>query len=123
MSDFGSSARSALRDRLVLTGGALALTVFALHVVLLVWKLPEIIADRSVIALHYNIFFGVDRVGEWKRMLIIPVFGALSIGLGFFFGLIWYGRSSFLSQVLFFSAAAMNILFLAASVFILLANL
>ena len=57
MSDLGSSARSALRDRRILVGVIMTLTVLVIHVLLLAWKIPEIVSDRSVIALHYNIFF------------------------------------------------------------------
>jgi hypothetical protein len=46
---------------------------------LVFWKIFPIRGARDIFALHYNIYFGIDLIGEWYRIFAIggiAVFGA-----------------------------------------------
>jgi len=69
-------------------------TVFAIIFHLAIWlliflKIMPISRDLEFLSLHYNIYFGVDLVGPWYDVFIIPVLGLvfmlLNIFLIFFF--------------------------------------
>ncbi|OGY85434.1 MAG: hypothetical protein A2233_02455 [Candidatus Kerfeldbacteria bacterium RIFOXYA2_FULL_38_24] len=36
---------------------------------LLLWKIPY---TEEVVFLHYNIFYGVDLVGNWRQLFLVP---------------------------------------------------
>lgn len=48
---------------------------------LLFWKLPP--TDNQVF-LHYNTYFGVDKAGPWRQLLLIPISGTVIVALNAF---------------------------------------
>jgi len=40
---------------------------------LIFWKIWPIRDARSVFALHYNIYFGIDLIGQWWKIFLPPV--------------------------------------------------
>lgn len=56
-----------------------SLTVFAALVNAAIWVLlrrtPE--PQEELVPIHYNIYFGIDLVGEWKHLYALPVAGAV----------------------------------------------
>lgn len=70
------------------------------------------------IFLHYNIIFGVDLVGDWWKILNMPLGGLLVLSVNYFLSLVFYRSDRFLSRLLGFWTLLIHI-FLAVSVFLL----
>ena len=61
------------------------------------WPLRE---TRDILPLHYNIYFGIDFVGEWYKIFIIPTAGAFFIMINFLIADIVYLRDKVVSYFL-----------------------
>ena len=73
------------------------------------------------IFLHYNILFGVDLVGDWTKILILPIGGLIIILINYSLGLFFYKKEKMISIILGLTALSVQI-FLAVSLN-LIANL
>jgi len=86
-----------------------------LNVFIWIYLLIAIKFTVEPIPLHYNIYYGIDLIGNWYKIFYIPFFGLLIIFINFIFSSIIYGRekiiSYFLTAITIFSQA---ILLLAA---------
>lgn len=52
------------------------------------WKLIPAGMRASVLTLHYNVYLGIDEVGPWRWIFIVPsmMFGVLMVNTVFAFG-------------------------------------
>jgi len=57
---------------------ALSIVILALTFILPLWRILPFASQTPYIALHYNIYMGVDRFGPVYQILFIPF-----LGLGF----------------------------------------
>jgi len=64
------------------------------------WLLWQIGPVSEPIFLHYNILFGVDYIGEWWRVLFLPLIGLIILLVNGILGWILYGKDKFLAQFL-----------------------
>ncbi len=44
------------------------------------------------IILHYNVYFGVDMIGDWKRVFLLPLIGLFLYILNSFLSLFFYEK-------------------------------
>ena len=51
-------------------GAAPLINIFGFALVF--WKIFPIRNARSVFALHYNIYFGIDLIGAWWKFFLVP---------------------------------------------------
>ncbi len=65
-----------------------------------IWLLWQISPTSEPIFLHYNILFGVDYIGEWWRVLYLPLIGFIIWLINNILGWVLYGRDKFLAQLL-----------------------
>jgi hypothetical protein len=84
----------------VLFGVGLALNI-AIWVVLL-WNIRP---QEELIFLHYSILFGVDLIGEWWKVLYVPIGGLVILLLNLFIGWFLFQKDKFANYVLLFIAA------------------
>ena len=100
----------------------LSLLFLLLAVVLPLWRLTPVAQESPFIALHYNIYLGVDRFGPFWQLFLIPALGLGTIVLN----LLVQARSRRRNKVLvhIFTYATPLILFvlLAAMSLIVLVN-
>jgi|SaaInlStandDraft_4_1057021.scaffolds.fasta_scaffold128846_1 hypothetical protein len=68
--------------------------------------------------LHYNIYFGIDLIGEWYRIYIIPLTGLIIILVNYLAGAIMYSSKKVLSYLVVIFAIPVN-LFLALAAILL----
>lgn len=68
--------------------------------------------------LHYNIYFGIDLIGEWYRIYIIPLTGFVVILVNYLAGAIIYSSKRVLSYLVVIFAIPVN-LFLALAAILL----
>jgi hypothetical protein len=65
------------------------------------WHLiSNIQSDAGQIFLHYNIIFGVDLVGAWWKIYLIPLLGMAVILLNYFFSWMYYSVDKFLARLM-----------------------
>ena len=66
----------------------------------------------AVIPLHSTIYFGIDRIGPWYQLLLLPGFGAATVLLNFLFGATQYRSFRALTYVLVWFTSVLQLLLL-----------
>jgi len=56
--------------------------------------------SENILPLHYNIYFGIDFVGEWKKVFVIPMVGIFFITINFLIADIIYLRDKIIGYFL-----------------------
>ena len=87
----------------------LASSSLVLNVGIWVWILSEIPKTGDQIVLHYNIIFGVDRVGTFQELLLIPSLGLGILVVNYILGWLAFKYDSFMPVLLNFSALLANV--------------
>lgn len=64
----------------------------------------------ETIFLHYNVLFGVDLVGSWWRILLLPIVGLVIAAGNGVVGWLSYQYDTFFSTVLWATAAYVQII-------------
>ncbi|MEA2064747.1 MAG: hypothetical protein U9O66_00425 [Patescibacteria group bacterium] len=77
---------------------------------------------ESLIYLHYNIYFGVDFIGAWYKIFIIPIFGLIILLINYFISIRIYLNNKFASYILAGSALFAQFILLFASIAIIWIN-
>ena len=77
----------------------------------------ELGSGRDILFLHYNIIFGVDLVGEWWRMLFLPLGGLVIFLVNYSLALLFYNTDKTAARILAVFAAVFA-LFVAWAVYL-----
>lgn len=101
----------------------LAFFFLALDIALPIWRIVPLAESRPYIPLHYNIYLGVDRLGSWYQIFVIP-----AIGLGLFlFHLVLqtiaFRKEKLLAVMVAIATVVLEFLLLVAMALIVLLNL
>ncbi len=64
------------------------------------YLIANIHPEAGQIFLHYNIIFGVDLVGSWWKIYLIPLAGVAVALLNYFFSLMFYSVDKFLARLM-----------------------
>jgi hypothetical protein len=94
----------------------------ALNLVNWVWLLWKIRPQVDPIFLHYNILFGVDYVGEWWRILFLPLAGLLIFLINGTIAWIIFSKNKFAAELLNFAALLCQIFLLVAGALLVFLN-
>ncbi|MFA6131243.1 MAG: hypothetical protein WC730_03215 [Patescibacteria group bacterium] len=109
-------------ERLVKVSLGVAFACFLLSLGFIFWRLwPEMMAEPSV-PLHYNIHFGVDRVGSWWMIFSGPVAQMTIIFLNFCLAVGIWKRDRVLSLFLVGASTIAGIFIFIATLFLVLIN-
>lgn len=86
-----------------------ALIALVFQAAMLVYGAIYVRATTDSVFLHYNVVFGVDLIGEWWKVLHIPLSALIIFIINF--GLSWwvYGQDNTLGRFLTFVAAFLSI--------------
>lgn len=76
----------------------------------------------DLLPLHYNIYFGIDFVGKWYKIFVMPLLGIFFILVNFILADIIYLRDRIVSYFLLGASAFIQILLLLASYMIVVIN-
>lgn len=87
------------------------------------WRFPPLSVTGDIIPLHYNIYFGVDAIGPWWRILMIPGFATLTFLLNLLVMATKKKDDVALAMLLLITSLLVAALSDVALIFILLANL
>ena len=90
---------------------------------LLVWRVVPVIYKKTAVPLHYNIHIGVDDVGPWWRIFTVPAIGLIFILLNLILARFMWSRDPMLAHVAAASTVLIELILLAATVFIILNSL
>jgi len=64
------------------------------------WILFRLGPQDELIFLHYNILFGVDLIGEWQKILFLPLVGLCIFIINTVLGWVVFRRDSFAAYTL-----------------------
>jgi hypothetical protein len=94
----------------------------AINIFMWLWLFLRIGPQTGPIFLHYNILFGVDMIGEWWRILYIPI-TALSIFIvNFILGWVFFNKDKFVAYILNFIALLCQVFLLVATFLLVFLN-
>lgn len=75
------------------------------------------------IVLHYNVYFGVDLIGDWWQVYSFPTIGLIILALNMSLGLFFYRRKErIISHVLLLGACLVEVCVAIATASIILIN-
>jgi hypothetical protein len=77
----------------------------------------------GIIPLHYNLYFGIDVFGPWYSVFAMPAMALIALVINGGIGYVLYQRERVLTYFLMVIAAVVNVIALAASVFVVLLNI
>lgn len=99
---------------------------------LLIWlgtvALPSIrvvplIYGKTAVPLHYNIHIGVDTIGPWWQIYVVPAVGLLIMLVNFFLARFMWTRDPMLARVAGVCTVALQLVLLTAMIFIVYLSL
>ena len=112
--------RSYFRDRWILTsflaGGALQFFQWW-------YTISRIRPTGEQLFLHYNILFGVDLIGEWWKIYLIPLFSLIILLVNFGLSYFCYQQNRFISRFLVVLTLFYEVLILVGSTLIIGLNI
>lgn len=75
------------------------------------------------IVLHYNVYFGVDDIGDWRRSFMLPAIGLVIFLANSFLALFFYkNKERIASYILLSSAFMAQLCLIIASISVILIN-
>lgn len=75
------------------------------------------------IVLHYNVYFGVDLIGDWWQVYSFPTVGLIILGLNMSLGLFFYRRKErIISHILLLGACLAQVFVAIAMASVILIN-
>ena len=86
------------------------------------WRLMPLASEVPFIALHYNIYLGVDRFGSVYQIFIIPILGLFFLLLNLTIEIVSFRRQKILSLFFALSTSLLQLILLIAMVLIILIN-
>jgi len=92
------------------------LFIFVLNIIinLLIWifLIWQIKPTNEPIPLSYNIYFGIDYLGDWQNIFLGPLIGLIIIFLNYFLAYLIFLKNKFLSYWLIFTSLIIQIFIL-----------
>ena len=90
---------------------------------LIAFKFIPLVEVGQPIPLHYNIYFGIDFIGDWYKLLFIPLLGIFFIITNFILSDIVYLRDKVISYFLLGANVFTQLILLIGTYMIILINL
>lgn len=112
--------RSYVRDRWIMLPGLIGICLQLFH-----WwyVISKINPTTEQLFLHYNILFGVDLIGEWWKIYLIPLFASIIFIVNFSLSYFFYQQNRFISKFLSVLTIFYEVLILIASLLIISLNI
>lgn len=108
------------KNRFVLANLLLALSLNILHWYLLFKGMP---GERDLVPLHYSIYFGIDLLGPWYKIFVLPVLGVVFFLVNSILGFLLYHLERILSYLLVVASVLVQVFLLVNGVLLVLINL
>ncbi|EKD49344.1 MAG: hypothetical protein ACD_63C00176G0002 [uncultured bacterium] len=94
-----------------------------LNIVFWIFLGIKVSPSEELISLHYNVIFGIDVVGEWYKIFVLPGIGLAVIAANFFLAYLIARRELLASYLLGFVALVVQIVLLVGGLLIWYANI
>ena len=103
------------------------ISIIFLGVNLSIWLIAYLLfyylkAEREI-ALHYNIYFGIDLIGSRWQLFYLPIVGAIIIIFNILIALLTYNKNQFIIKVLAVSTLLVQLFILLSIISIAYINL
>lgn len=108
------------KDRILSTGFVSALLLNGVSWALLIWQTEDL---YSLKALHYNIYFGIDWLGPWYQVFIVPLTALVFLAIDYYLSWFYYEQYRLLSYLFAAAGTFVQLLCLIASSLIVWINL
>lgn len=95
---------------------------FLLNLATWFWLLLQIKPQTDPIFLHYNILFGVDYIGEWWKVLYLPIAGLFIFLVNGILGWVLFSKDKFATQLLNFMSVLCQVFILIAAALLVFLN-
>ncbi|OGH94976.1 MAG: hypothetical protein A2538_04785 [Candidatus Magasanikbacteria bacterium RIFOXYD2_FULL_41_14] len=86
-----------LQDHFI--GRLLGLAVF-IQIFMWWYILSSVHPGGEQVFLHYNIVFGIDLIGNWQKLLYLPLGGLLILLVNYLVSWLFYSQDKFLARLL-----------------------
>lgn len=109
-------------SRLTQVSLLVSLLFLSLTFVLPIWRLVPLASELPFIALHYNIYLGVDQFGSLYSIFLIPILGLFFLALNVVIEIASFRKQKILSLFFAGSNPLLQFLLLVAMLLIILIN-
>ncbi len=100
-----------------------SLVLLALNLALPIWRIAPLASVRPYIPLHYNIYLGVDRLGPWNQIFLLPILGFALFVFNLVLQTIAFRKEKLLASMVAIATVLIEALLLCAMALIVLLNL
>ncbi|MBI4363350.1 MAG: hypothetical protein HY545_00695 [Candidatus Doudnabacteria bacterium] len=114
-----ASRKSFISDRLNVLGFGFSLLINIIHWLILLIKIKP---GSENILLHYNVVYGPDFVERASFIYIIPLIALVFLIINLILSNFYYDKEKTASVFLTFATIAVQLVFLAASIILVIAN-
>jgi uncharacterized membrane protein len=97
---------------------SLALLIWLVITGLITFKTVPIIYKKTAVPLHYNIHFGVDTIGQWWHIYLVPAIGLVILLVNFILATFMWSKESVLAYLAATATLVLQIILLVATIFI-----
>lgn len=111
-----------LKDKIILFNLIIGLMLIVGLFILFYFNIYGKRNAQQQILLHYNIYFGIDWIGQWYEIFIYPLLGAAIFIGNLLLSIYFYNKEKFLSYLLIFSITFSEILIFIAGISVLWIN-
>lgn len=86
-------------------------------------KFARFFAGQSeTVILHYNIYFGIDKIGNWAEVFYLPLYGLVFLLLNILIGFLLHKKDTFIYFSLVSTAFLSILLLNIATLYIVMVN-
>jgi len=108
-----------LKDKVILTNLILSLVLWFFS---LVWLYFKIEPQAEPVALRYTVYFGIDLIGPWWYVYLIPLIGLIILVINFTGAYLIYLNTKILAHLIILAATIIQVLLVILSILIHLLN-
>ncbi len=111
------------KDRLIKITLILSVLFNLINWALIYYRFTRFLAGQEEsIILHYNIYFGIDKIGNWTSIYYLPLIGIVILLVNLFGGYLLYQKDKLISYFFLITALLVQILLILATFFIIVVN-
>ncbi|MBU4332127.1 hypothetical protein KKD19_01270 [Patescibacteria group bacterium] len=99
------------KNKLIVWLGIFALLFNILIWIFIIWRLS---AGEELIPLHYNIYFGVDLIGQKNWLFELPLIGLFILAINFLLARVVYNEEKIVSYILSIASLIAQLVLLVA---------
>lgn len=111
-----------LKDKIILLNLIASFLILISLFFLFIYKIGLEHTANEQFFLHYNIYLGIDWIGEWYKVFIYPLIGFIIFILNLSLTILFFEKEKFLSYLLIFSITFSEILIFIAGLAVVWIN-